>query len=180
VQGCEGEPLLEDRLLQGAIASLREKTSKGTIHVNTNGSLPRVVERLALVGLDSIRVTLASATPRYYAHYHQPRGYGFEDVVDSIQKGKAAGLHIALNLLVFPGFTDREDEIEALIDLVQKTRIDMIQMRNLNIDPDWYLKGLGNREPQRLGISKMVGLLKETFPCLAIGYFNRTKETFPT
>ncbi len=134
--------------------------------------------RLALAGLDSIRITLGSATPQYYTRYHQPVGYGFEDVVESIQRAKARQVYVSLNLLVFPGFTDREDEIDSLIRLVSSTGVDMIQMRNLNIDPEWYLKALGNLETRGIGISNMLDLLGVTFPHLAVGYFNRTKESF--
>lgn len=177
-QGCEGEPLLQDQLLEKTIATLREKTSKGTINVNTNGSLPQVVERLARAGLDSMRITLGSATPEYYKRYHRPQGYRFEDVVESIRQAKAREIYVSLNLLVFPGFTDREDEIDSLIRLASATGVDMIQMRNLNIDPEWYLKGLGNLETRGIGVSKMLALLRKTLPHVAIGYFNQAKESF--
>jgi hypothetical protein len=29
-----------------------------------------------------------------------------------------------------------------------------------------------------VGISKMIEILKKEFPCLQLGYFNRTKENF--
>ena len=177
-QGCEGEPLMQDQLLEKTIATLRDKTSKGTINVNTNGSLPRVVDRLGRAGLDSIRITLASATRESYRRYHVPQGYRFEDVLESIRQAKAHGVFVSLNLLVFPGFTDSEDEIDALIHLVQKTGADMIQMRNLNLDPDWYLKRLGDRVTRCIGISNMVTHLRQTLPHLRIGYFNQTKESF--
>ncbi|MBW2059405.1 MAG: radical SAM protein [Deltaproteobacteria bacterium] len=177
-QGCEGEPLLEDRLLEGVVSALREKTSRGTVHLNTNGSLPRVVERLARAGLDSMRVTMASARPAGYGRYHLPQGYGLEDVLESIGRARARNIYVSLNLLVFPGFTDREDEIDSLLRLVQETGIDMIQMRNLNIDPDWCLRELGVSGAAGIGISNMLALLKERFPHLEIGYFNRPRESF--
>jgi pyruvate-formate lyase-activating enzyme len=177
-QGCEGEPLLEGDLLEKTIATLREKTSKGTINVNTNGSLPRIVERLVDAGLDSIRITLAAATPAQYVRYHRPGGYNFSDVIESIGRAKARGIHVAINLLVFPGFTDREDEINALTRLIHTTGIDMIQMRNLNIDPDWYLKSMETGETRGVGLSRMLCHLRESFPDLTIGYFNQTKESF--
>ena len=77
---------------------------------------------------------------------------------------------------MFPGFTDREDEVEGLLDLVRKTRLDLIQMRNLNIDPDLYLKTMG--KGAGIGISAMMEILKKEFPSLQFGYFNRTKEAF--
>jgi pyruvate-formate lyase-activating enzyme len=177
-QGCEGEPLLQDQLLEKTISSLREKTPKGTINVNTNGSFPAVVERLARAGLDSMRITLGSARPKYYMLYHQPQGYGFDDVLESIRRAKAQGCQVSLNLLVFPGLTDQEDEIDSVIRLITATGADMIQMRNLNIDPEWYLKELGSLEAPGIGVSNMLAVFKKALPSLTIGYFNRTKKSF--
>jgi len=175
-QGCEGEPLIEWRLLERSIRKLREKTDRGTINLNTNGSFPERIERLCDAGLDSIRITLSSTNPRYFDRYHRPKGYGLKDVVDSLIRAKEKGLYTSINLLVFPGFTDKEKEVEGLIKLVEKTYIDLIQMRNLNIDPDLYLEVMGKGEG--IGISRMIEILKKEFPHLQFGYFNRTKDNF--
>lgn len=175
-QGCEGEPLMQWRLLERSIRRLREKTDRGTINLNTNGSFPDRVAKLCDAGLDSVRVTLNSPTPKYYHLYHQPKGYTFKKVIESLLMAKQKGIYTSLNLLVFPGFTDRESEIEGLVRLVEETHLDLIQMRNLNIDPDLYLKAMGAGEG--IGISKMVDILKREFPSLQFGYFNRTKENF--
>jgi pyruvate-formate lyase-activating enzyme len=175
-QGCEGEPLMQWRLLERSIRELRERTDRGTIHLNTNGSLPKQVERLCEAGLDSIRVTLNSSYPKYYQRYHRPRGFTFEEVVDSLILAKGNGIYTSINLLVFPGFTDRRSEVEGLIELIRRTRLDLLQMRNLNIDPDLYVKKMGGEKG--VGISKMIEILKKEFPSLQFGYFNRTKENF--
>jgi len=49
-------------------------------------------------------------------------------------------------------------------------------MRNLNIDPDLYLKAMGRGKG--IGIPKMIDILKKEFPSLQFGYFNRTKGDF--
>jgi pyruvate-formate lyase-activating enzyme len=175
-QGCEGEPLIQWRLLENSIAKLREKTDRGTINLNTNGSLPRPLEELCKAGLDSVRITLNSPHANYYKRYHRPRGYSFHDVIDSLVKAKGKGIYTSINLLVFPGFTDRETEVEGLIELIRGTKLDLIQMRNLNIDPDLYLKNMGSGGG--MGIPKMIDILKKEFPLLQFGYFNRTKESF--
>ncbi len=177
-QGCEGEPLIQWGLLEKAIIKLREKTNRGTINLNTNGSFPKRLEILCDAGLDSVRVTLNSPHLKFYKRYHQPRGYTFREVVDSLIQAKEKGIYTSINLLVFPGFTDREGEVEGLIDLIRKTNLDLIQMRNLNIDPDLYLRAMGKGEG--LGICKMIDILKKEFPRLQFGYFNRTKENFYT
>ncbi len=175
-QGCEGEPLMQWRLLERSIVRLREKTDRGTINLNTNGSIPEKAERLCDAGLDSIRVTLNSSHSRYFKLYHRPIGYTVKEAVETLTRAKGKGIYTSINLLVFPGFTDREREIEGLIELVRKTRLDLIQMRNLNIDPDLYLKTMGKAEG--MGIQKMIDILSKEFPSLQFGYFNRTKEKF--
>jgi pyruvate-formate lyase-activating enzyme len=175
-QGCEGEPLMEWRLLERSIRRFREQTERGTINLNTNGSFPDRVKRLCEAGLDSIRVTLNSPHMKYYHRYHKPRGYGLKEIIKTLTVAKEGGIYTSINLLVFPGFTDREREIEGLIRLVSKTSLDLIQMRNLNIDPDLYLEAMGKGEG--LGIPRMVEVLKKEFPRLQFGYFNRIKEKF--
>jgi pyruvate-formate lyase-activating enzyme len=175
-QGCEGEPLMQWRLLERSIRELRERTDRGTINLNTNGSFSDRVAKLCDAGLDSVRVTLNSPHREYYNRYHKPKGYTFGKVVGSLVKAKEKGIYTSINLLVFPGFTDREEEVEGLIKLIRKTDLDLIQMRNLNIDPDLYLKTMGRGEG--MGISKMIDILKKKFPFLQFGYFNRTKENF--
>jgi pyruvate-formate lyase-activating enzyme len=175
-QGCEGEPLMQWRLLERSLLKLREKTDRGTINLNTNGSFPQRVERLCEAGLDSIRVTLNSPHSTYYRRYHRPRRYTLEKVIDSLILAKEKGLYTSINLLVLPGFTDREKEVEGWVELVRNTRLDFIQMRNLNIDPDFYLKEMGSGEG--MGISRMIDVLKTEVPSLEFGYFNRTKEHF--
>jgi pyruvate-formate lyase-activating enzyme len=175
-QGCEGEPLMQWRLLERSIHGLREKTSGGTINLNTNGSFSKRVEKLCDAGLDSIRVTLNSPHSKFYRRYHRPKGYRFKEVLDSLIRAKEKGIFTSINLLVFPGFTDREQEVTGLMELIRKTRLDLVQMRNLNIDPDLYIKAIG--KGKGMGISKMVDLLRKELPALQFGYFNRTKESF--
>jgi pyruvate-formate lyase-activating enzyme len=175
-QGCEGEPLMQWQLLERSIQRLREKTDRGTINLNTNGSYPKRVRTLCDAGLDSIRVTLNSPHPKYFNRYHRPKGFTIKGAVGSLVLAKEMGIYTSINLLVLPGFTDRDEEVEGWVELVRRTRLDLIQMRNLNIDPDLYLKEMGGG--QGIGVSKMIEILKREFPFLQFGYFNRTKETF--
>ncbi|HEY1405311.1 MAG TPA: radical SAM protein, partial [Spirochaetota bacterium] len=71
-QGCEGEPTIRGKALAEAIRLVRQKTSDGTIHLNTNGSLPEMVSLMIDAGLDSVRVSLNSPTERYYNAYYKP------------------------------------------------------------------------------------------------------------
>ncbi len=171
-QGCEGEPLLQGRTLEKAISLLRKYTSRGTINLNTNASLPDTVERLGRAGLDSMRVSLASARKHYYQAYFRPKGYGLQDVKESIVRFKKQGRFVSLNLFVFPGLTDEQEEYEALEEIIA-LGVDFIQLRNHAIDPLWYLKRLGFSPTGRvLGIRGLVRRLAQRFPRLRFGYFN--------
>jgi pyruvate-formate lyase-activating enzyme len=172
-QGCEGEPLLQGKTLATAIELMRRQSSRGTINLNTNGSLPKVVARLRRSGLDSIRVSMNSARADFYRRYYRPRGYSFAQVKESLLAVKAEGGFASINLLTLPGFTDEEEEVEALLRLIDETCLDFIQMRNLNIDPEWYLRGIDYRPGgRRLGIPAMMERIRRCHPEVRFGYFN--------
>ena len=182
-QGCEGEPLLQEGLIAEALRAIRARTSRGTLHLNTNGSKPDAVRRLAAAGLDSIRISLNSARKGPYTAYYRPRTYAFEDVAETVHTARAAGLFTSLNYLCFAGETDRADERAALIDLAHSSRLDMIQWRNLNIDPDRYFALLGSVEPATpaplAGMRALLDDLREQIPWVRFGCFNPPKESWP-
>jgi len=171
-QGCEGEPLTNWRTLMEAITLIRAQTREGTINLNTNASKPEILEHLFDAGLDSIRVSLNSAREELYTRYFRPRDYTFEDVVHSMDRASSKGRFVSINYFSFPGITDEPDELAAMSRLQERTRFDMIQWRNLNIDPDLYLNKLGGKRSTPLGILRMMDLLKKRFPALRYGYFN--------
>ncbi len=172
-QGCEGEPLTEYRLIADSIKEIRRRTAKGTINLNTNGSRPERIRSIARNGLDSIRISLNSARPEFYRAYYLPKNYDFEDVVAAITLSVDLGLYTMINYLVFPGVTDQQEEIEALIQLIRKTGANFLHLKNLNIDPQLYMERMPVANSQTVGIKKMVALLREEFPNLEIGYFNQ-------
>jgi len=172
-QGCEGEPLLQGILIAAAIKKIRQQTSSGTLHLNTNGSRPEMVSRLIAAGLDSIRVSLNSVREPIYTAYYQPRGYRFADVVESIQRSRRNGLWTSINYLSFPGVTDAEHELAALFNLIETSDLNMIQWRNLNIDPDWYVESIALRESSEFfGMPILLQKIREKFPQVRFGYFN--------
>jgi pyruvate-formate lyase-activating enzyme len=173
-QGCEGEPLLQAQVIEAAIREIQRRTSRGIIHMNTNASMPRAIDRLCRAGLDSIRVSMNSARPRYYAKYHRPRGYSFDDVLASIRIARDHGVWVSINYLVFPGFTDHPDEMAAFFRLVRTTRPDMVQLRNLNIDPEWYIRelGLDRMRGKPRGMPAWIDEMRRRFPGIRLGYYN--------
>ncbi|MDZ7373419.1 MAG: radical SAM protein [candidate division KSB1 bacterium] len=174
-QGCEGEPLLVADVLEESIREIRKRTRSGTINLNTNAFDPEAVERLCRAGLDSIRVSLASAQNVYYERYFQPRDYGFEDVLESIRVAKRQGVWVSLNYFVFPGFTDHPAEMHAFFELLQELQPDMVQTRNLNLDPDLFLEQVVRDElddAEAIGILNWLEAMRRQAPWLRVGYFN--------
>lgn len=172
-QGCEGEPLTEANMIIEAITMFRAEGGRGTINMNTNASLPDKVAKLADAGLSSIRVSLNSAREEVYSRYYRPNGYCFADVKQSILEAKARNKWVSLNLLYFPGVTDSEPEFEALVNLITDTKLDFIQLRNLNIDPELYLELLSGIDfGASMGFTFFRKRLKKACPWINFGYFN--------
>jgi len=177
-QGCEGEPLLSAGVIEKAVRLIRRCSSKGAINMNTNASRTDAIARLFDSGLDSIRVSLNSAREEYYTKYYKPKDYSFSDILKSIKEAKKRNGFVSLNYLTMPGFTDSLDEICAFKKLVEKSRIDMIQWRNLNYDPLRYFEELkiSVKAEDMFGVKEMIGSLKKEFPKLKMGYFNKYSE----
>lgn len=172
-QGCEGEPLLMWETIREAILEIRKHTQRGSININTNGSKPDAVKILCEAGLDSIRVSTNSVQKNIYEKYYRPNNYEFEDIVESLKVMSSFGGWTSINYFVFPGITDSEAEYEALRKLIRETGLKMIQWRNFNIDPDWYLGLMNlNETGEAMGIKQLMHLIREEFPALKFGYFN--------
>lgn len=172
-QGCEGEPLLMWETIKESIIEIRKHTDKGSININTNGSKPDAVKVLCDAGLNSIRVSLNSAQKHIYTAYYRPNNYSFEDIVESLKVMRSTGGWASINYFVFPGMTDTVEEYEALRKLIKETDLSMIQWRNFNIDPDWYLGKIGITEtPEMLGVKQLMELIHDEFPNVKFGYFN--------
>ena len=176
-QGCEGEPLLMWETIADAIIEIRKHTSKGSININTNGSDPVAVKKLCEAGLNSIRVSTNSARREIYMPYYRPNNYDFDDIIESLKVVTSFGGWTSINYFVFPGMTDSVQEYEALRMLIRATGLKMIQWRNFNIDPDWYLGKIGVTDTgERLGMKQLMELIREEFSELKFGYFNPSIE----
>ncbi len=173
-QGCEGEPLLQADLIAESIEKIRQRTDRGTIHINTNGSLPAQVENLVKAGLDSIRISMNSAVEETYNSFFQPSSFRFKDVKESIKKAKGEGIFVSINYLTMPGINDNEYETGKFIEFLDVYKPDMIQMRNLNIDPDSFFDKMPTLRGKSLGIINLLSLFRERYgDSIIIGNFNR-------
>lgn len=176
-QGCEGEPLLMWEILREAIIEIRKHTNRGSININTNGSKPDAVKALCEAGLNSIRVSTNSAREKIYTPYYRPNNYVFDDIVESLKVVDDYGGWSSINYFVFPGITDSLEEYEALRTLIKTSNLKMIQWRNFNIDPDWYLGQMNLTETgEAMGIKNLMQAIRDEFPDLKFGYFNPSIE----
>lgn len=172
-QGCEGEPSLRGEELAQAIRQIRQQTDRGTINMNSNASRPENIAAICAAGLDALRVSLISANPDLYQSYHRPQGYGLAQVRTSIQRAVEQNVYVSLNLLLFPGVTDRDEEVEALLNLVRETGLSMIQLRNLNLDPEIFLKLVPPASGPSLGIPAFLEILQAELPGVKLGNYSR-------
>jgi pyruvate-formate lyase-activating enzyme len=180
-QGCEGDPLLAAEVIGPAVRRIRRAVGRaGTINMNTNASLPHVVERLLDAGLDSIRVSMNSVRRPCYEAYFRPKGYRFSDVVDSVNLAGQRGKFVSINYLSLPGFTDGAPEVTAFLSFLEEHPVSMIQWRNLNFDPLRYRRIIGEHvnDSDMMGISALLEKVRAAFPRLKSGYFNPPKEKF--
>jgi pyruvate-formate lyase-activating enzyme len=172
-QGCEGEPLLMWETIAESIKEIRKHTDKGSININTNGSSPKATKVLMEAGLNSMRISLNSVRKDVYTKYYRPNNYEFEDLAECAKIVRSYGGWVSLNYFVFPGMTDSVAEFDALCKFIKETDINMIQWRNFNIDPDWYLGKLniGDTGPA-YGMNQMLQMVRAEFPNVKFGYFN--------
>ncbi len=76
---------------------------------------------------------------------------------------------------------DREREVEALLALIKETGLRLIQLRNLNIDPEVFLPRMPDLDSmgKALGMRTMIEIIKREAPDVEIGNFTRpVKRTF--
>jgi len=170
-QGCEGEPLLRSIEIARSIELMRASRSNGTINLNTNGSMPSALARCIGAGLQAVRISLNSFRPHAYTAYYRPIGYTLDDVFASIRLASERGLRVSLNLLTHPGVTDDAEEIAAMEALLRDVRVDMIQTRTLNIDPEWYFDAVGRPE-RPLGMRAALAKIREMH--VRVGNFTHT------
>lgn len=174
-QGCEGEPSLQKELLVKSIQTVRQKTVKGTININSNAGYTEAIKAITDSGLDSIRVSLFSAIPEHYHWYHRPQGYTLADVEESLKYTVINGLRVALNLLFFPGFSNRREETIALKELIATTGIHQVQLRNLNIDPERMVPLINDHTEELPTVGEWLEDLRREFPDLQVGNYTRPK-----
>ncbi|MDQ6420255.1 radical SAM protein [Paenibacillus sp. LHD-117] len=170
-QGCEGEPSTQVKIIVEAMKRVRAATSLGYININTNAGLTDFIRAIVDAGLDLMRVSTISALDDHYNAYYKPRGYTLQNVEKSLRYATDKGVYTSINYLIFPGVTDREEEIEAMIGFAKRTGLKLIQMRNLNIDPESYLALIPKPQGEIYGMKQMLEIFREELPDVVIGSY---------
>jgi pyruvate-formate lyase-activating enzyme len=172
-RACEGEPLLVPRMVEDSMRLIRAATRSGTIHLETNGSVPTALRRLATSGLDSVTVRIMSARADTYDTLHRPDGYRFADVRASLRVAAEQRLATSLLIPVLPGIFDRADEVAALVSLAGELREgSAILLRDLAADPLRVLESFKGREAG-IGVAHALERLRHELPQLRVGSFVR-------
>ena len=134
---------------------------------------------MELAGLESIRISTNSVTPEWHHAYYRPETYDFSQVEDCVKASVDAGLYTQINYLVFPGVTDMEAEVEAMLDFAAQNG----PARYPDEKP-LHRPGALSRHPARYrrhgrGHGHGAGcwtFTAQELPEVAIRYFNRPKE----
>jgi len=170
-QGCEGEPSTQVQLIMESIRRVREQTKMGYINMNTNAGLTDHIRAIVDSGLDLIRVSTISAIEDHYNVYYKPRGYTLQNVEKSLRYCADNGVYTSINYLCFPGVFDREEEMEAMIEFIRRSGVKLIQLRNLNIDPDSYLAMIPKPQGELFGMKQAIEIYKQELPDVVIGSY---------
>lgn len=179
-RACEGEPLLAAREVEDAIVRIRAATHEGTIHLETNGSVPGSLRRIAAGGLDAITFRLLSARAATYEALHGPDGYRFPDVRASIRLAADLGLDVSVLVLVLPGLFDRPDEVDALVSVLGDLRPgSAILLRDLHADPYRTLGLSPARGVEPLGVAAALDRVRAELPHLRVAAFVRPLVKVP-
>jgi len=169
-QGCEGEPSLMAENICAAIEKIRAMTKRGQININTNAGFTAGIKKIVDAGLNSMRVSIISANAENYQRYYRA-GYKLDAVKNSIRYALDKGVHVSLNMLYMPGFNDRTAELAAWKNFLTELPVQMIQIRNLNYDPDEFFAAMPP-DKNFLGTKNFLRELQKTFPTLKIGNFS--------
>ncbi len=174
-QGCEGEPSLAAPTIAAAIRNVRDNTARGILNMNTNAGYTDGIRQIVDAGIDSLRVSLISAREETHQAYYRS-SYSLEEVRASIRYAKQKGCHVSVNMLLFPGLNDQQVEVGAWQGFLQDTGVDMIQLRNLNMDPDELRAAIPFFLEPGSGIPILVRKLQDALPALQFGSFSHFRE----
>jgi len=114
-----------------------------------------------------------SAQEKWYNLYIRPVNFTQADAIESLRIAQRFNAWSSINYFVMPGITDTAEELNALKAIIDNARINMIQWRNFNIDPDWLFSRIEfDGQGQPLGIKHIMEQIRKEYPWVYFGYFN--------
>lgn len=155
-RACDGEPLVHARLLEDAIARIRQATPLGIIHLETDGLHPQALRRLLQAGLGAVSVRLDEGRWRTRR--------------ESLAAAADAGAALAACLPVFPGRTDSVQAVEALLELLATLPGGTLVLRDRAGDPH---ADVAVHRP--IGVAELVGRVRRELPRWRIAAFARPR-----
>ncbi len=170
-QGCEGEPSTQAKIIIAAMKQIRSETQNGYININTNGGLTDYLRAIVDAGLNLMRVSTISAIDEHYNAYYKPRGYDLKNVEKTIRYATDKGVYTSINYLIFPGVMDRQEELEAMIEFARRSGLRRIQLRNLNVDAEAYMKIVPSPQGEIFGMKQAIQILRDELPQVSIGNY---------
>ncbi len=145
-QGCEGEPLRVGELLEESIRLIRPRPPGAPSTSTPTAAGPRWCAGSSWPGSPRCGSPSTASSPSATQPTTAP-GAGAWTTRRPPSRRQVPGGFASINLLCLPGITDREDEAAALVKLVEETGLDLIQWRNLNLDPEAYRSAWGPCPP---------------------------------
>lgn len=176
--GCEGDPITVAETIAKAVEVIKRKKPELTINFKSNCSEPEKLKMVLDAGVDSICVSLNSVRHDTYEAYYRPQDYRFDDVLKSIELANRCGVYVSLDMLVMPGINDRESETESLLDFLGAYKVDLLQMNNMALDPDYLFSIMKFKTEEIFGIKNMLKMVKKKYKNLKFGSFNRPAKLF--
>ena len=159
------DPLGRPRVMADAVSRIREAFTSARIAIRTNAGAAAAIARVAEAGADRLIVSLASARPETYERLHPARDVRWADVRGGIRQAAMSGLAVTIELLVFPGLTDRREEVDALVALLRELPSgSALRLRDLGADPDVLLGANPGSEP--LGVGSLLARLRAEAPAV--------------
>jgi len=158
------------------IEKIKSKNDKITIIYSSNLQDLLMLKKIVNSGCDCINVELMTTNSETGRIVDET--VSIEHVYKSLQAVYRKNIYKSLTLHTLPGLTDRHTETESLIDFLSTFKIDLLLLKNMEIDPDIIFMNNNLKKEDIKGLKNMLKLVKKRVKNIKIGYFNRHKDHF--
>ncbi len=158
------------------IERIKSKNDNMTIIYSSNLQDMVILKKIVESGCDCINAELMTTNSE--TGWIVDESVSIENVYKSLQAIYRKNIYKSLTLHTLPGLTDRQTETESLIDFLSTFNIDLLLLRNMEIDPDIIFMNNNLKNEDIKGLKNMLKLVKKKVKNIKIGYFNRHKDHF--